>query len=466
MLESKYTTKEIFEELPVGRSLTELALPAIAGQLVVLAYNMADTFFVGRVNDPLMITATSLTFPVFAISIPLAIIAGNGGGSLVSRLMGSRNEPEAKKVAAFSIYISFLFGIIYSLLTFIFMDPLLRFLGASDEAFLFTRQYMSCVVVFGGMPNVVAITLANILRSVGHAKEAGFGVSIGGVINIALDPLLMFVLLPKGNEILGAGLATMISNLFSMIYFIVTIARLTDSVPLSFSLRDGLPGRKHIAELFAVGLPSALTTLLFDVNNIILNKLMSAYGDIAVAAFGMTVKIERLSLNTCVGLCMGMSPLVAYNYAAGNYERMAEYVKCTRRRGIIVSLVSIALYELLAEPLISFFINDQATVFLGAAFLRRRAVASIFMFLSFYMVHFFQGVGSGKHTFWLSVIRYVFLCMPALFILDRFLGMYGLAWAQAAGDVVNTLITAVIYKRFIETKIGPNRRAPGPSAGG
>lgn len=456
---SKYSTKQIFEELPVGRSLTELALPAIAGQLIVLIYNMADTFFVGRVNDPLMMSATALTFPVFALTIPLSIIAGTGGGSLVSRLLGKRDEAEARRVGSLSIYISLIFGVLYSLLIFIFMDPLLVLLGAGDEVFLFTKQYMSCVVVLGGAPNVLAIALSNLLRSVGHSKEAGLGVSAGGILNIILDPLLMFVILPRGNEVLGAGLATAISNIFTAVYFIITVLRLKGAVPLSFDLREGLPSRVHIFEIFSVGVPSALTTLLFDLNNIVMNRLMSNYGDIAIAAIGMTIKIERLSLNICVGLCLGMSPLVAYNYAAGNYERMTEYVRCTRRRGVAVSLISIALYEIFAEPFIQFFIKDPATVLLGAAFLRRRAVASVFMFLSFYMVHFFQGIGSGRHTFWLSVIRYVFLCLPALFILEKLLGMYGLAWAQAAGDVVNTVITAVVYKHFLDNNI--NIRRPG-----
>lgn len=453
MLESKYSTKEIFEELPIGKSLTELALPAIAGQLITLIYNIADTFFIGRVNNPLMITATSLTFPIFAMTAPVAIVSGTGGGSLVSRLMGVHRDGEAKKVASMSVYIALAMGFLYSLLCFVFMNPLLRFIGTSDEAYLFTKQYMMCVVVLGGIPTVLTSTMSNLLRSVGHSKEAGFGISMGGIINIILDPVLMFVVLPEGQEVIGAGVATMFSNCVVVVYFIATYLKLKGDTPLGFSLKDGLPDKQSIKTIFFVGLPSAATTLLFDINNMILNKLMAVYGDKAVAAIGMTIKIERFSLNTCVGLCMGMTPLVAYNYSARRYDRMLDYVKTTRRRGIIISLVSIALYEAFAPGITRFFINDPETVMLGAAFLRRRAIASVFMFLNFYMVHFFQGVGSGKHTFWLSVVRYVGFCIPALYVLNTIIGMNGLAWAQAVGDFLNAIITAIVFTIYVKRNI-------------
>ncbi len=453
MLESKYSTKEIFEDLPIGKSLTELALPAIAGQLITLIYNIADTFFIGRVNNPLMITATSLTFPIFAMTAPVAIVSGTGGGSLVSRLMGVYREDEARKVASLSVYIALIMGFIYSMLCFVFMNPLLKFLGTSEDAYLFTKQYMMCIVVLGGIPTVLMSTMSNLLRSVGHSKEAGFGVSMGGIINIVLDPILMFFVLPEGMEVIGAGVATMFSNCVVVVYFIITYLKLKNSTPLGFSLKDGLPNKRNIATIFAVGFPSAATTLLFDINNMLLNKLMAPYGDKAVAAIGMTIKIERFSLNTCVGLCMGMTPLVAYNYAAQRYDRMLDYVKVARRRGLVISAISIALYEAFAPAFTRFFINDPETVLLGAAFLRRRAVASIFMFLNFYMIHFFQGVGSGKHTFWLSVVRYVGFCIPALYVLNYFIGANGLAWAQAAGDLIGAVITAIVFRKYVARNI-------------
>lgn len=455
MFKQKYSTKEIFEELPINKSLFVLALPAIIGQLITLIYNIADTFFIGQVNNPLMITATSLAFPIFAMTAPVSIITGTGAGTLISRLMGVHQDDEARRVSAYSICVNIALGLLYSLLIFAFLEPLIKFLGAEKgtETFLYTKQYMTWVVVLGGLPTIVTNSMANMLRSVGHSKEAGFGVAFGGVMNIVLDPIFMFVLLPDGMEVVGAGVATMISNCASALYFAIKIFTLQKSTPLNYSFKYGLPSKANMLKVFAVGLPSATTTLLFDINNMLLNKLMSAYGDIAVAAIGMTVKLERFSLNTCIGICLGMTPLVAYNYSCRNYTRMKDYVNTTRRWGIIISLISIALYEIFAVPFVRIFIKDAATVALGAAFLRRRAIASIFMFLNFYMVHFFQGIGSGKHTFWLSVIRYAFLCIPALYVMNTCFGMYGLPMAQTVGDSISAAICAVIYIRYLKKNI-------------
>lgn len=450
MFKSKYSTTEVFESVPIKKALWIMALPAIAGQLISLIYNIADTFFIGRVNNPLMITATSLTFPVFSLVAPLAIVAGTGAGTLVSRLLGVYEKAEAKRVGTFGVYLSLCISVIFSVCIFIFMDPLLKLLGTSDNAYLFTKQYMTCVVVLGGVPTIMSSTLANLIRSSGYSKYAGFGISMGGIINIILDPIFMFVLLPDGYEVVGAGLATMLSNIASCIYFILKIRKHSDVIPVGFSWKCGLPTKAHIKEVILVGIPAASTTLLFDINNLILNRLMSAYGDIAVAAIGMTLKLERFSLNTCVGLCLGMTPVVAYNFSAHNYDRMSDAIKISRRRGIIISIISICFYEICAVPFTQFFINDPETVALGAAFLRRRAIASIVMFLSFYMPHVYQGFGEGRINLIISNVRYLIFCIPALFICNHFMGMYGLAWAQFIGDILTATVTGIYFRYYMK----------------
>ena len=153
---------------------------------------------------------------------------------------------------------------------------------------------------------------------------------------------------------------------------------------------------------------------------------MSGYGDFALAASGIVLKVERLSLNTNVGLCMGMSPIVAYNYSAKNYDRMKDTIKLTRRTGIIISLIALVLYEFGAGFIMELFIKDPTTVMYGTAFLKIRAFAALMMFFNIYIVNVFQGVGSGKATFWLAVIRYAVLNIPILFIFNHFFGCYGI----------------------------------------
>ena len=228
---------------------------------------------------------------------------------------------------------------------------------------------------------------------------------MGGIINIILDPLFMFVLLPPGHEILGAGLATSLSNTITCTYFVITILRLHNPI-LHFPLRDGLPGTALLASFFGVGLPAAMGPFLFDLDYIVLDRLMAAHSDIALAAIGIVLKAERLPLNVGIGLCLGMVPLAAYNYSAGNLPRMQSVLNTARTAGVGISVGSIALYELFAPYLIRIFINDPDTVALGTDFLRIRVLATIMMFLSFIYVYFFQALGQGRVALFLLIMRW------------------------------------------------------------
>ena len=317
------------------------------------------------------------------------------------------------------------------------------------------------MIVVGAVPTVLSMTMGNLLRNVGCAKQAGFGVSLGGVINILLDPLFMFVILPRGNEILGAGIATALSNCIACGYFLTVISRLNSPV-LTLSQRVGMPRGAHLRSFFAVGLPAAVGPFLFDLDYIVIDRLMASYSDRALAAVGIVLKVERLPLNAGVGLCLGMTPLAAYNYAAGNLRRMDEVLTFARRTGIAVSLVSIALYELFAPELIRVFLSDAVTVEYGSRFLRIRALATIVMFLCFIYVHFFQGVGRGGYALGLAVSRWALVNIPMLFALNALFGMVGIVWAQLVSDSIVALGSFLFYRRFRKRTvlIGADGAAP------
>lgn len=219
-MKQKYGSREIFEELPVMRALRTMMMPTIISQIIVLIYNMADTFYVGRTNNPYMVAGASLILPVFNITLSLAGLTGVGGGSLISRLIGEGRDDEAKRVSSFSIYLSIFITAIFSLALFVFMDFVLELLGAGENTFTYAKEYALWVIVIGGIPTVLSNVLSNLLRSVGVSKEAGFGITMGGLLNIVLDPIFMFVLLPKGREVLGVGIATCLSNCAACIYFL------------------------------------------------------------------------------------------------------------------------------------------------------------------------------------------------------------------------------------------------------
>ena len=257
----------------------------------------------------------------------------------------------------------------------------------------------------------------------------------------------MFVLLPKGNEILGAGIATALSNFIVCSFFFTVIARMKSEI-LNFSIRNPMPEKDSVRDFFAVGLPAALGPFLFDLDYIVLDRLMAGHGDMALAAIGIVLKAERFPLNTGIGLCLGMMPLAAYNYSAGNFERMENVLKYTRKTGVMISVVSIILYEIFARQLIRIFIADTATVEYGVQFLRVRALATVLMFLSFIYVHFFQAVGRGDRALLLIVMRWLIINIPMLFLLNALFGIDGLAWSQAVSDAIVAAASWFIYHRF------------------
>ena len=171
--------EDVFRNLPIPQALRVMILPAVTSQLIVLIYNMADTFYVGQTDNPYMVAGTSLILPVFNITLCLAGLAGVGGGSLISRLLGRGQRDEARRVGAFSLWLGIAIAALFALVMGLFMEPILTLLGAGDNTYRYARQYALCVIVAGGVPTVLSNVLSNLLRSIGRSKEAGFGIILG-----------------------------------------------------------------------------------------------------------------------------------------------------------------------------------------------------------------------------------------------------------------------------------------------
>ena len=440
--------EDVFRSLPVPQALRVMILPAVASQLIVLIYNMADTFYVGQTNNPYMVAGTSLILPVFNITLCLAGLAGTGGGSLISRLLGQGREEEARRVSAFSLYLGLAISALFSVGVAVFMEPLLLLLGAGENTYAFARQYALCVIVLGGIPTVLSNVLANLIRSIGRSREASVGIILGGVLNIALDPLFMFVLLPEGSEVLGAGIATCLSNCVALVFFLVVLLRMGSASVVTFSPRWGWPRRASVAAVFGVGIPSAVATLLFDLDYVIVDKLMVSYSEVALAAVGIVLKVERFPLNVGVGICQGMMPLVAYSFAAGNRTRMEDTIRLARRLGLVIAGVSIVLYEAFAVSFARLFIADAQTVALASQFLRIRVLATPLMFLSFFTVYLFQAFGRGRISLLLGTVRWLGFNIPMLFLLNALFGMLGIVWSQVTADILTVLLSFYVYGKY------------------
>lgn len=445
----KAGTREIFETTPVPLALATMAIPTIVSQLITLIYNIADTWFIGQTNNPYMVAASSLVLTIFLMTLAIANLFGVGGGNLVVRLLGRKDEEEAKKVASLSLVLAAGAALFFSVLCFAFMNPLLRLLGASDNTIGYARQYLVFVVVIGGVPTVLANTMSAMVRNIGYSKEAGFGLGMGGILNVILDPVFMFVIFPDGYQVVGAAVATMLSNMITLVYFILVYRRLEGDTVLSLPHSIEKIRQESFGSLFSVGIPAAMGLLLFDLTNIVINKLAAGHGDIELAAIGIVLKVERLPLNIGIGICLGMAPLVAYNYASKNHKRMKEFFVAARLAGLIVSVFCVVFYRVFASAIVSAFISDMDTVSFGTEFLQSRCFATPFMFLSFHIVHFMQAVDRGKVSFQMAIIRQICLNIPILFLMNYLFGMGGIVWTQLIADTINVIVSYIIYRCLI-----------------
>lgn len=439
--------QELFEQTPVPKALAALAVPTIISQLITMIYNLADTYFIGKTNNPYQIAAASLAYVLVFVMTALSNLFGVGGGSLISRLLGVQKREQAKCVCAFSFYGAIAVALLYSMGCWVFMDPLLRLLGASDSTIGFSASYAFWVVVVGGIPSTLSMTMAQLLRSEGYAKKASFGLGMGGVLNILLDPVFMFVILSPGQEVAGAGMATMLSNVISLGYFLLVFFRLGKDTVLSLSIHRLPAGTKYAAPVLSVGFPSALSSLLACISNMTANHLASGYGDIPVAAMGLVKKINMLPMNVGMGLCQGMLPLVAYNYAAKQYKRMQSVINCARFSGMGFAVLCIIAFELFSGQIVSLFIQEPETLALSSVFLQISSLATPFMISNFQMAYTLQAMGKGPESLLLSSCRQGIIYIPLMFLMNVLFQLYGVVWAQLLADGLTLVLSFVVYRR-------------------
>ena len=457
--------KELFASVPVGKALLTMAIPTIISQLINLIYNMVDAFFIGRTGNPYMMAATTITLTIYMMIVALSNLFGIGGGSQVARLMGVGKNDEARQVSGFCFFGAISIALLYSLLIGSFLLPILRFLGASDATLSYARSYALIVIVIGGLPSLLSMTLAHLLRNVGYSSQASIGLSGGGILNVILDPLFMFVIMPKGQEVTGAAIATLLSNLSSCLYLLYAYRKASGENPLSFSLAEARRiSRENIKKIFAVGVPSAVLTGLFDVANICVNIIAAAHDDLVLAAMGIVMKVERIPNAINVGLCQGMLPIIAFNYASGDHARMREVIRKGRMAGLLVAACSIVLFETFANPASRIFLSTSAgdtvsalkTVGYAALFLRIRCTASPVQFLNYHTSFSLQAMGQGKYTLLHAFVRECVFYIPFMFLLDRIFGELGLAAALPVGEGCGAVF-AVFLMRHVLRKIAEKR---------
>lgn len=437
--------KRIFEQLPVPQAVATLAIPTIISQLISMVYSMADTWLIGQTGDGKQVAAVTLAYPVFLLLTAISNLFGIGGCSYVSRLLGQNERERAKHVAAFSVWGALISTLALSLAVGLFLDPLIRLLSADESSRIYVKQYIFWTVVIGGIPTMLNLLLAHLVRAIGEAKKASIGISLGGIANLILDPILIFGL--KMN-IRGAAVATCLANVLATLYFLYYFYRLRNGSVLTLNPAEVRLKRDLVVPVFTIGLPAAVSLFMSILSNSVLNRLMSVYSSQAIAAMGIVKKADMIPTHITSGLSSGILGLLAYNSTSGNYTRLKKVMRFSFAVTVSFTAGCLVLYQPFAPQIVQIFIDESQTIAYGTVFMRLHCLAMPLMAATSIFTAFFQAAGCGREAAALSILRKGVTDIPLMFILNIVLPMYGLLLAQPIMDVISLTAAGILYGRY------------------
>lgn len=438
----------LFEQASIPKAVMSLAIPTIISSLVMVIYNLADTYFVGMLNDPVQNAAVTLAAPVLLAFNAVNNLFGVGSSSMMSRALGRKDYVTLSQSSAFGFYCALISGLLLSLLYTVFSPFFLRLLGASGENVSATAEYLKWTTSFGAVPAILNVVMAYMVRSEGASMHASIGTMSGCLLNIILDP---FFILPNwlGMGAAGAGLATCISNAVACGYFFVLLWFRRKKTCVCISPKMSLAGKSVVFGVFAVGIPASIQNLLNVTGMTILNNFASAFGSDAVAAIGIAQKINTIPVYIALGLGQGIMPLISYTYASKNITRMKDSLTFSLKASLLFIVPVTLLYYFAAPALIEMFMKNNSIVAYGTAFLRGMCLSLPFMCIDFLAVGTFQATGMGTTSLVFAVLRKIVLEIPALVVLNFFFPLYGLAYAQSLAEFVLSIAAVIVLIAMI-----------------
>lgn len=434
--------RALFENTPVPKAVMTLAVPTVLSSLVMVLYNLADTYFVGILNDSVQNAAVTLAAPLLLAFNAINNLFGVGSSSMMSRALGRKDYDTVYRSSAFGFYCSLFCGLLFSLFYTVLRNPVLTVLGADAQTVTATAAYLKWTVSCGAAPAILNVVLAYLVRAEGSALHASLGTMSGCLLNIVLDPLFI---LPQGLNMgaAGAGCATFLSNCVACLYFFILLFVKRKSTYVCIRLKMFALKKSIILGIFSVGIPAAIQNLLNVTGMTILNNFASAFGAGAVAAMGIAQKVNMIPMQIAFGLSQGIMPLISYNYACKNTTRMKKTLTFSSSISLSFLVLIAVLYFLGAEKLIILFMKDAQIVAYGASFLRGFCLGLPFLCMDFLAVGVFQACGMGRKSLVFAILRKIVLEIPALYVLNHFFPLYGLAYAQFAAELI-LAIAAVI----------------------
>ena len=452
----KDNTKSIesFANDPIAKVVIRNSIPALIAMVMVMVYNLADTFFIGLTGDDLQVAAVSLASPVFMIFMSLGTLFGVGGSSVISRALGAGKKDYAKKASAFCFWASTAIGVVFMVLVWIFLDDLMLMLGASENTIDYAGSYLR-IAVGCGVFSMISNCLSNVIRTEGEPMKAMTGTLVGNLLNVILDPIMILAL---GWGITGAAVATVIGNVVSALYYLAYFVK--GNTSLSIRIKDFAMKDRIATDVVAIGISASLVNLLASVTAIIANGQLVKYGDMYVAGYGVTSKVLMIITLFGIGVGSGVQPVLGYCYGAKNKKRLTDTIKFSTVFGLALCLAAAILCFIFAGPIVNIFLTDAVAYEKGIEF-TRILMSTAWLIGAFAICqNTLQAMGAAIPALLASIIRQAVIFIPAMFILQGFFGASGLIWAQPVADVLSLIVVAVMLAvkiKKMETEIIVNQ---------
>lgn len=421
-----------------------MAIPTVISSLVLVLYNMADTFFVGQTHDAFQVAAVSLTNPVFVMYMAVANLLGIGGSAVISILLGQDKKAEAKAASSFCCYTSLFFGVLFGALILIFMNPLLLILGSSENTLQYSKDYLFYIAL--GAPFILfANSFGHAVRGEGAAKESMIGGMIGTIANIILDPVFILIF---GMGTAGAAIATVLGNVLGCFYYLYYFSK--KSRTLSISPRVLRRQYEVMKQVCVIGIPAGINSALMSISTVLLNNALVPYGDKPVAAMGIVTKAYLFIVFIHMGIANGIQPLLGYCYGASLEQRFSKILKFSALLTILCGTALTAVYLFFRRQIIGLFIHDNAVVAYGEKMLFAVSLAGPILGILFLSINSMQALSSPLPATMLSICRQGLLFIPLLYLLNGGFGLDGINFTQTAADYLSIVISLWLLKKAMK----------------
>lgn len=430
-------------ETSVEKLILRLSVPTIISMLVTNIYNMADTFFVGKLGTSAS-AAIGIVFSLMTINQALGFMCGHGCGSNISRKLGNKQGDEAIKFASTGFFMSLFLGVLIMIIGIIFMEPLLRIMGSTDTIMPYAKSYGICILLSAPFMTGSCV-LNNVLRYEGKAALAMVGLTLGGVLNIIGDPIFIFVL---NMGTLGAGISTAVSQVISFFVLLSmfggdrTVSRLRFSA-ISWDIKD-------ILNILYTGLPSLIRQGMMSVSTMVLNYMSMPYGDAAIAAMSIVSRVCNFIFAIALGISQGFQPVSAFNFGAKKFKRVKRaFIFCCGLSMIILGILSV-LSLIFSGHIIGLFRDDADVISVGTFALRAQCIVLFISPITLAASMMFQGAGENLASSIASFLRSGITFIPMVAVLPRFFGIYGIQLAQPVADVISFVVVMPLILRFFK----------------